>query len=189
MRDKWNVEGVKGALWNWLLQEVFFLLWLGWCMKMQQLVATSDYACFFWLSFFLPYCCSMCRPWKKYCHHQWRRKCVFWIKSSSLWDNPNPQHLLTIQPDQLKNPRENKSHANPANGQKLVSNTTSRIKLVDCVLSWQRRTTAGRGVVDHVFITLMLGAQTQMWTVYMFYNVCRMKEFTIFNFIMQPCIG
>lgn len=67
--------------------------------------------------------------------NQWRRKCVFWIKSSSLCDHPNPQRLLTIQLDQLENPGENKSHANPANGQKLVSNTTSQIKLVNRVLS------------------------------------------------------
>ena len=50
------------------------------------------------------YCMHTCCPSQKYCHHQWRRMCVFWIKNSGLSDNHGPQCLFTIQPYCLDSP-------------------------------------------------------------------------------------
>lgn len=90
MCDKWNAEGVKGALWNWLLQEGFFAMVR---VVHEDAIASSYFRlCLLFLTvIFSALFCSMCWPWQKYCHHQWRRKQVFCIMGNRFWDSYGSQ--------------------------------------------------------------------------------------------------
>ena len=72
-------------------------------MRMQRPPAPLSYATvlFFYPSLSRLYCLNTWGPWRKYCHHRWRRKRVIWIESSRLWDLHSPRRLSSILTSRL----------------------------------------------------------------------------------------
>lgn len=163
---------------------------------------------------------SFVNQWQQqnYRHHCWRRKQVFWIKSSRLWDHHGPRRLSAIQPDHWHRRRVEEmliqlglrllanvwmqekemdklelwlaklheirrrwinidawcSHAVKVYGQCFRCCSRFHHRLVSCTLTQIQKIHS-----SFTFISTSI-------TVYSFCNLCWIKLFANFPFVMQP---